>query len=35
MQVTYSGKPLYTYKSDTPTKILCNGMGGWFVVKAH
>ena len=35
MQVTYNGKPLYTYKSDTPTKILCNGMGGWFVVKAH
>ena len=35
MQVTFGGKPLYTYKGDTPTKILCNGMGGWYVVKAH
>jgi predicted lipoprotein with Yx(FWY)xxD motif len=34
-QVTYDGRPLYTYHADTPTKILCNGVDGWFVVKAH
>ena len=34
-QVTYAGQPLYTYHADTPTKILCNGVDGWFVVRAH
>jgi predicted lipoprotein with Yx(FWY)xxD motif len=34
-QVTYNGRALYTYHSDSPTKILCNGVDGWFVVKAH
>jgi predicted lipoprotein with Yx(FWY)xxD motif len=34
-QVTYEGHPLYTFSKDTPTKILCNGVDGWFVVKAH
>ena len=34
-QVTYNGHPLYTFNQDTPTKILCNGVDGWFVVKAH
>jgi predicted lipoprotein with Yx(FWY)xxD motif len=34
-QVTYNGRPLYTYHGDTPTKILCNGVDGWFVVRAH
>jgi predicted lipoprotein with Yx(FWY)xxD motif len=34
-QVTYNGRPLYTFHGDTPTKILCNGVDGWFVVKAH
>jgi predicted lipoprotein with Yx(FWY)xxD motif len=34
-QVTYNGHPLYTFHGDTPTKILCNGVDGWFVVKAH
>jgi predicted lipoprotein with Yx(FWY)xxD motif len=33
-QVTLDGRPLYTYNADTPTKILCNGVDGWFVVKA-
>jgi predicted lipoprotein with Yx(FWY)xxD motif len=33
-QVTFDGRPLYTYHGDTPTKILCNGVDGWFVVKA-
>jgi predicted lipoprotein with Yx(FWY)xxD motif len=34
-QVTLDGKPLYTYHGDSPTKILCNGVDGWFVVRAH
>ena len=34
-QVTYDGHALYTFNQDTPTKILCNGVDGWFVVKAH
>ncbi len=34
-QVTLDGKPLYTFNGDSPTKILCNGVDGWFVVKAH
>jgi predicted lipoprotein with Yx(FWY)xxD motif len=33
-QVTFDGRPLYTYHGDTPTKILCNGVDGWFVAKA-
>jgi hypothetical protein len=32
--VTLNRRPLYTYSGDTPTKILCNGVDGWFVVKA-
>ena len=34
-QGTFNGHPLYTYHGDTPTKILCNGVDGWFVVKVH
>ena len=34
-QVTYAGHPLYTFHGDTPTKILCNGVDGWFVVRVH
>jgi predicted lipoprotein with Yx(FWY)xxD motif len=34
-QVTYNGHALYTFNQDTPKKILCNGVDGWFVVKAH
>ena len=34
-QVTFNGHALYTFSGDTPTKILCNGVDGWFVVKAH
>jgi predicted lipoprotein with Yx(FWY)xxD motif len=33
-QVTLGGRPLYTFSKDTPTKILCNGVDGWFVVRA-
>jgi predicted lipoprotein with Yx(FWY)xxD motif len=34
-QVTLGGRPLYTFHGDSPKKILCNGVDGWFVVKAH
>jgi predicted lipoprotein with Yx(FWY)xxD motif len=34
-QVTYNGHALYTFHGDTATKILCNGVDGWFVVKVH
>jgi predicted lipoprotein with Yx(FWY)xxD motif len=34
-QVTFNGHALYTFHGDTPTKILCNGVGGWYVVKVH
>jgi predicted lipoprotein with Yx(FWY)xxD motif len=33
-QLTLDRHALYTYEGDTPTKILCNGVNGWFVVKA-
>jgi predicted lipoprotein with Yx(FWY)xxD motif len=33
-QVTWDRRPLYTFSKDTPTKILCNGVQGWYVVKA-
>jgi predicted lipoprotein with Yx(FWY)xxD motif len=33
-QVTIDGHPLYTYVDDSPTKILCNGVDGWFVRRA-
>jgi predicted lipoprotein with Yx(FWY)xxD motif len=33
-QVTLDGRPLYTYHGDSPTKILCNGVDGWYVVRA-
>jgi predicted lipoprotein with Yx(FWY)xxD motif len=36
MQLTFNRHPLYTYHGDTATKILCNGVDGWFVVRlAH
>jgi predicted lipoprotein with Yx(FWY)xxD motif len=36
MQVTFNRHALYTYHADTATKILCNGVDGWFVVRlAH
>lgn len=34
VQVTLNGRPLYTYVGDTPTKVLCNGVNGWYVVHA-
>ena len=35
MQVALDRHALYTYSGDSPTKILCNGVDGWFVVRAH
>jgi predicted lipoprotein with Yx(FWY)xxD motif len=34
-QVTFNGHPLYAFHGDTPTKILCNGVDGWYVVKVR
>jgi predicted lipoprotein with Yx(FWY)xxD motif len=34
-QVTFNGHALYSFNQDTSTKILCNGVGGWYVVKVH
>ena len=35
-QITFQGKPLYTYTGDVkPLQVLCNGVGGWYVVKIH
>ena len=34
-QVTYNGRPLYTFHADSATKILCNGVDGWYVVRVH
>ncbi len=34
-QVTFNRRPLYTYHGDTATKILCNGVDGWYVVRVH
>jgi len=34
-QVTFNGHALYSFHGDTSTKILCNGVGGWYVVKVH
>ena len=34
LQVTYNRLPLYTYRGDPPNRPLCNGVDGWFVVRA-
>jgi len=34
-QVAFNGHALYSFHGDTSTKILCNGVGGWYVVKVH
>jgi len=34
MQLTFNRHPLYTYHGDTATKILCDGVDGWHVVRA-
>lgn len=34
-QVALDRHALYTFAGDSPTKILCNGVDGWFVAKVH
>lgn len=35
-QVTYQGRPIYTYIHDLlPLQVLCDGVGGWYVVRVH
>ncbi len=34
-QVALDRHALYTYSGDSATKILCNGVDGWFVAKVH
>lgn len=33
LQVTYGRRPLYTYVHEGPNQVLCNDVGGWFVVR--
>lgn len=33
-QLTINRRPVYTYVGDGPTQVKCNGVDGWFVVKA-
>lgn len=34
LQLTFRGLPLYGYHDDPPNTVLCNNVGGWFVVRA-
>ena len=34
-QVALDKHALYTFAGDSPTKILCNGVDGWYVAKVH
>ena len=33
LQVTYNRRPVYTYAHEGPTQVLCDDVGGWFVVR--
>jgi predicted lipoprotein with Yx(FWY)xxD motif len=33
LQVTHRGLPVYTYAHERPEQVLCNNVGGWFVVR--
>jgi predicted lipoprotein with Yx(FWY)xxD motif len=33
LQVTYNRRPVYTYVHEDPTQVLCDNVGGWFVVR--
>ena len=33
IQVTYNRRPVYTYVHEGPTQVLCDDVGGWFVVR--
>ena len=33
LQVTFNRRPVYTYVHEGPTQVLCDDVGGWFVVR--
>jgi predicted lipoprotein with Yx(FWY)xxD motif len=33
LQVTFKRRPVYTYAHEGPTQVLCDNVGGWFVVR--
>jgi predicted lipoprotein with Yx(FWY)xxD motif len=33
LQVTWNRLPVYTYAHEGPEQVLCNNVGGWFVVR--
>ena len=33
LQVTYNRLPVYTYAHEGPNQVLCDNVGGWFVVR--
>ena len=33
LQVTFNRRPVYTYAHESPTQVLCDDVGGWFVVR--
>jgi len=33
LQVTFDRRPVYTYAHEAPTQVLCDDVGGWFVVR--
>jgi predicted lipoprotein with Yx(FWY)xxD motif len=35
LQLTFDGRPVYTYVHEGPTQVLCDNVGGWFVVRLH
>ena len=34
LQVTWNGRPVYTYAHEGPGQVRCNNVDGWFVVRA-
>jgi len=34
-QVTYQGRPVYSYAHEAPRQVLCNDVDGWFVARAR
>ena len=33
LQVTHDRRPVYTYAHEGPNQVLCDNVGGWFVVR--
>jgi predicted lipoprotein with Yx(FWY)xxD motif len=34
-QVTFKGRPIYTYAHENPREVRCNNVNGWFVARAR